>query len=73
MMSETGGKGGFLGGFLSNMFGGVQESADKTRVVNAIATQTGWDLTLEIGSQLAKQLGGTGEVRKILLCSGICC
>ena len=62
MMAETEDK-GIFGGLFSGMFGGVEEaSPDKARVVNAISSPAGWDLSLDIGSQIAKQLGGTGEV-----------
>ena len=55
---------GFFDGFFANVFGGGEEtSPDKSRVVNAITSPTGWDLTLEMGSQIAKKLGGNGEVR----------
>lgn len=60
---QEGDKRGLFGGFF-DMFREVEESEDKARVVKAITTPSGWDLNLEIGSQIAKQLGGTGDLAK---------
>jgi len=48
-----------------------QANEDKTRVVNAITNSGGWDLSLDLGSQIARQLGGSGEVSENLCCISI--
>lgn len=62
-MAEGEDKKGMFGGFF-DVFREVEESEDKARVVKAITTPGGWDLNLEIGSTIAKKLGGSGEMAK---------
>lgn len=41
-------------------------------MVNAITSAGGWDLSLDLGSQIARQLGGSGQVSGTSQPTGLC-
>jgi len=57
-------EGGGIGGFFGALFGGGGNFGERDAMVQELTRVEGWDMKMQIGSEPARALGGTGTVAK---------